>query len=134
MPPRELAVPLVVTVLGGGAFAAVLFFSSPPDQPPQVVVPPSSAMMVPLRDDTGRGWAVVEMTSAQRALVVEVETRRINEAVAIAQQIVEPVSDRYDEVLVYFFDQPELTPRLASLRVQWTPAGGYRTLELTRPE
>jgi hypothetical protein len=75
---------------------------------------------------------VAGMTSAQRALVVEVDTRRLNEAVAIAQQIVEPVKDRYDEILVYFFDRPDATPRLAALRVQWTPADGYRTLQLRR--
>jgi hypothetical protein len=136
MTPRETLVPLLVTGIGGGAVLAVLFLSSAPAEPPvrPEVRPPASALMIPLRDDSTRGWTVVGMISAQRALVVEVDTLRLNEAVAIAQQIVEPVSDRYDEVLVYFFDDPGATPRLAALRVQWTPADGYRTLELTRPE
>ena len=136
MPSRETFIPTVVTTLGGGAVLAALFFSNGPDVArdlPDVRVP-ASTLMIPLREDSGRGWTVVEMTSAQRALVVEVDTRRLNEAVAIAQQIVGPVSDRYDEVLVYFFDEPEATPRFAALRVQWTPANGYRILELTRPE
>jgi hypothetical protein len=136
MTPRETLVPLLVTGIGGGAVLAVLFLSSAPAEPPvrPEVRPPASALMIPLRDDSTRGWTVVGMISAQRALVVEVDTLRLNEAVAIAQQIVEPVSDRYDEVLVYFFDDPGATPRLAALRVQWTPADGYHTLELTRPE
>lgn len=136
MPSRETFIPTVVTLLGGGAVLAALFLSSRPEAPtdlPKIRIP-ASTLMIPLGEDSGHGWKVVEMTSAQRALVVEVDTRRLNEAVAIAQQIVGPVSDRYDEILVYFFDDPQATPRLAALRVQWTPANGYRTLELTRPE
>ena len=136
MPSRETLVPVVVTVLGGSAVVAALFLSSGPEEPtdlPKARVP-ASTLMIPLGEDSGDGWKVVEMTSAQRALVVEVDTRRLNEAVAIAQQIVGPVSDRYDEVLVYFFDQPAANPRFASLRVQWTPANGYRMLALNRPE
>jgi hypothetical protein len=62
-------------------------------------------------------------------LVLEVETVRPAEAVAIAQQLTEPYKNRYDEVLVLFFE-PHATPRLAIRRVQWTRAQGYRTLEL----
>jgi hypothetical protein len=62
-------------------------------------------------------------------MVLEVETTRPAEAIAIAQQLTEPYTDRFDEVLVFFFE-PSAQPRLATVRVQWTRAGGYRTLVL----
>jgi hypothetical protein len=67
--------------------------------------------------------------SAHRALVLEVESTRPDEALAIAQQLTEPYKERFDEVLTFFFD-PSVRPRRASVRVQWTRAHGYRTLLL----
>ena len=70
------------------------------------------------------GWRVVEQLSAHHVLVLEVETERLNEARAIAQQLVRPVADRYSEVLIYFY-RPGRRGTLAARRVQWTPRGDY---------
>jgi hypothetical protein len=128
---RTLLVPGLAAVIGIAGLAAALLVSagSKGEQLP-IVGHPIDVVQQPIREETGQGWRVVNTTSAHRMLVVEVETRRVGEAVAIAQQIVAPVEERYDEVLVFFFD-PRARPRRAGLRVQWTRAGGYRTLDLS---
>jgi hypothetical protein len=125
---RQLIVPVVAVMLGIFAIAAYVIRSDQP-APLPIVAPPLSAIQQPMREDMGQGWRVVNTTSAHRMMVVEVETHRVNEAVAIAQQVVNPVRDRYDEILVFFFE-PDASPRRASLRIQWTPRGGYRRLQL----
>ena len=56
---------------------------------------------------------------AHSVLVVEVETDRLHEAQVIAQQLVEPVKERYVEALVYFYRTRR--PRtFAAKRIQWT--------------
>jgi hypothetical protein len=73
---------------------------------------------------SGDGWKVVHQTSAHYMLVLEVETERVAEAGAIAQQLADPVKDRYAEVLVYLF-RPGRRGGLPAARVQWTRRGGY---------
>lgn len=128
---RELVVPLGAAILGVAAIAAYVVTAGDPEPLP-IVGRPVSAIQQPIREDTGQGWRVVRTTSAHRMMVVEVETSRTAEAVAIAHQIVAPVKDRYDEILVLFFE-PGVNPRRASLRVQWTPREEYRTLALAPP-
>ena len=48
----------------------------------------------------------------------------LNEARAIAQQLVEPVKSRYAEILIYYH-RPGRPDPLAPRRVQWTPTEGY---------
>lgn len=74
-------------------------------------------------------WRLTGASSAHRALVLEVETTRPVEGMMIAQQLVPLYQDRFDEVLVYVFE-PDVRPRLATLRVQWTRTHGYRMLML----
>jgi hypothetical protein len=74
-------------------------------------------------------WKLFRAMSAHRALVLEVETTRPGDALLVTQQLVPLYTDRFDEVLVYFY-QPEVSLRFARLRVQWTRAHGYRTLVL----
>jgi hypothetical protein len=69
-------------------------------------------------------WTVVGATSAHHVMVVEVEAQRAEQARAIAVQIVEPLRDRYEEVLVYV-RRPGTSKELAARRIQWTPRGGY---------
>jgi hypothetical protein len=124
-------VPALAAAVGLAGLAALAFFQdglAGPEVLP-IVGRPVSIVQQPIREDTGQGWRVVNTTSAHRMMVVDVDTGRIGEAVAIAHQIVGPLQERYDEVLVFFFE-PGVTPRRASLRVQWTPRGGYRTLTL----
>jgi hypothetical protein len=72
----------------------------------------------------GDGWKVVHQLSAHHVLVLEVETTRVQEAAAIAQQLAEPVHDRYSEIMVYFY-RPGRRGGAPATRVQWTPKGGY---------
>jgi hypothetical protein len=69
-------------------------------------------------------WTVTSATSAHHVMVVEVETERLDEARSIAIQIVEPLRDRYEEVLLYV-RRPGTSQELAARRIQWTPRGGY---------
>ena len=69
-------------------------------------------------------WSVTEQLHAHHVMVVHVETRYLDEARAIAQQLVEPVKSRYAEILIYFH-RPGRPDLLAPRRVQWTPKDGY---------
>jgi len=69
-------------------------------------------------------WTVVKATSAHHVMVVDVEAQRPDQARSIAVQIVEPLRDRYEEVLIYV-RRPDEASDLAARRVQWTPRGGY---------
>jgi hypothetical protein len=69
-------------------------------------------------------WVVTEQFSAHRVLIAHVETKFLDESVAIAQQIAEPVKDRYAEVLIYFH-RPGRPDTLPPRRVQWTRPHGY---------
>jgi hypothetical protein len=74
--------------------------------------------------DTATSWTVTEHLSAHHVLIAHVETSLLNEAVAIAQQLTEPIKDKYAEVLIYFH-RPGRPDTLPPRRVQWTRQGGY---------
>jgi hypothetical protein len=69
-------------------------------------------------------WTVTEHLSAHNVLIAQVETNYLHEAVAIAQQLTEPIKDKYAEVLIYFH-RPGRPDTLPPKRVQWTPTTGY---------
>ena len=69
-------------------------------------------------------WSVTEHLSAHHVLIAHVETEYLDEAVAITQQLAEPVKKRYAEILVYFH-RPGRPDTLPPRRVQWTAARGY---------
>lgn len=124
---------LYLIVLGLTAFVGIsvvgagIYLQGP--QRPVAPASPRNPLVPALPEPSAFAWRPTAASSAHRALVLEVETTRPGEAVAIAQQLTEPYKDRFDEVLVYFFD-PHAQPRFAILRVQWTRAKGYRTLTL----
>jgi hypothetical protein len=68
------------------------------------------------------GWRVTSATSVRHIMLVNVEAGDPGRARQIAIQIVEPVKEQYDEVLVYVHKTgaPD-----ADRRIQWTPRGGY---------
>ncbi len=96
---------------------AVTITSSHPEAAP---APPRPGTRYP-------GWTVKRAYSAHHTMVVDVEAEHPSEALAIAREVVEPLRNRYDEVLVYTRapDAPD-----AARRVQWTPRGGYVELIL----
>lgn len=74
--------------------------------------------------DPFQRWTITEQFAAHHVLVVQVETRHLAEARAIAHRIVPPLLDRYSEVMIYFH-RPARPDTLPPRRVQWTRAGGY---------
>ena len=97
----------------------------PPIETPRPPEPRIDILYGAVREPpTGFGWRLIGQLSAHSVLVVEVETDRLHEAQVIAQQLVEPVKERYVEALVYFYRTRR--PRtFAAKRVQWTPHAGY---------
>ena len=70
-------------------------------------------------------WIVTKANSAHHVMVVEVEAQRLEEARAIAIQIVKPVRSRgYEEILIYV-RPPRGGLDAAMRRIQWTPNGGF---------
>ena len=69
-------------------------------------------------------WSITEHKSAHYVLIAHVETDYLVEAVAIAQQIAEPIKTDYAEVLIYFH-RPGRPETVAPRRVQWSPRTGY---------
>jgi hypothetical protein len=60
---------------------------------------------------------------------VEADLIDLAESMSAARAIVEPVRERYAEVLVYFRQAGAVGPQ-AARRVQWTTRGGYAELVL----
>ena len=110
---------IVVVVRPHPLEIAVNITSSVPEAPPP---PPKPGTRHP-------GWTVKRAYSAHHTMVVEVDAERPSEALAIAREVVEPLRNRYDEVLVYT-REPEAPD--AERRVQWTPRGGYVEMILSR--
>ena len=67
-------------------------------------------------------WTITNRVAAHRALVLEVDARHPEEAMAIARAISEPELARFGEILV-FVNRPGTRDMLR--RVQWTPQHGY---------
>jgi hypothetical protein len=69
-------------------------------------------------------WIVTRATSARRAMVIDVEADKPQDARSIAEEIVAPLRSRYEEVLVYV--RPIGSPRnTLTRRIEWTPNGGF---------
>jgi hypothetical protein len=67
-------------------------------------------------------WTITHRVAAHRALVIEVEARHPEEALAIARAISEPEHQRFGEILI-FINRPGRRDMLR--RVQWTAEHGY---------
>ena len=74
-------------------------------------------------------WAVATSMSAMREMTVEVDAERLEDAPAIAWQIVEREIERYGEILIYVRQPGD--PAHTVRRIQWTPLGGYTELTFT---
>jgi hypothetical protein len=69
-------------------------------------------------------WTITEQFAAQHALVIQVETRHLGDALRIAKEIAGPLEARYTEILVYFH-RPGRPDTLPPRRIQWTRVSGY---------
>jgi DNA polymerase elongation subunit (family B) len=86
--------------------------------------PPSNPEIKPAPITRG-GWTVKRRYTVNRVLVAEVECPDVERAAEIAKSLVEPVTEAYDEVLVYV-RPPD---RSYTRRVQWTRKTGYQLLD-----
>jgi hypothetical protein len=71
------------------------------------------------------GWTVTRAYSAHHVMIVEVETDTPAIASSVASQIVQPLKNRYDEVLIYVREPGQRPDDLPARRIQWTPRNGY---------
>lgn len=69
-------------------------------------------------------WRIVEMATAHGAFTIEVEMAEGVDTAEVARSLIQPLQDRYAEVLVYFHARDAQTD-LPQLRVQWTAERGY---------
>jgi hypothetical protein len=67
-------------------------------------------------------WMTRHRVAAHRALVVDVEARHPEDALAIARAIAEPEQLRFDEILVFIYRPGD---RTMLRRVQWTREHGF---------
>ena len=95
-----------------------------PREPTAIAIPPPAPM--PRVGERYPGWTVTKAYSAHQMMVVEVESDAPLSATSIAAQVVEPLQDRYDEVLIYVRAPGQPAEDLAARRVQWTKRAGYR--------
>ncbi len=129
----------LLAVIGGvvwlSAMALIAMTIRWTEQPRHVApLPPVSSLLKELnaaRTSTlkeGETWVVTKVTSAHHMLVVNVDADRLDDARAIAAEIVAPVRDRkFEEVLVYV-RQTHSRKGFADRRIQWTPKSGYTEL------
>lgn len=78
------------------------------------------------------GWTVTRAYSAHQMMVVEVQTDLQANASSIAAQVVEPLRDRYDEVLIYVREPGQRSNDSPARRIQWTKRTGYVELVYRR--
>jgi hypothetical protein len=112
-----------------GLFAALIDYSArprPTPTPPAVtdLVRALNKMKTPSPFMKHEAWVVTRATSAQKAIVIDVEADQPENAQSIAVDIVKPLQQKYEEILVYV--RPIGSPAQSSVRrVQWTPHGGF---------
>ena len=112
-----------------GSFAALIEYSArprPTPTPPAVTDLVRALNRLTTHSALARGdpWIVTRATSARRAMVIDVEADKPDNARTIAEEIVGPLRARYEEVLVYV--RPIGSPQDAlTRRIEWTPRGGF---------
>ena len=88
---------------------------------------PSSQQQHPLplvSDD----WAILRMATAHGAFTIEVDVSPAVDTAGLSLLLVEPLQEKYAEILVYFYDRSVDTD-LPMLRVQWTAVDGYSEIQ-----
>jgi hypothetical protein len=112
-----------------GLFAAVVVWSArprPTPTPPALtdLVRALNRMETPSPFARREPWTVTRAASARRAMVIELEADKPEDARQIAAELVEPLRAKYEAVLVYV--RPIGSPMNAVVRrIEWTPRGGF---------
>ena len=125
----RLLVAGVAWITAFALFAVLVQWSArprPTPTPPAVtaLVKALNKMETPSPFGTHEPWIVTRATSARRAMVIDVEADKPQDARKIAQEIVEPLRAKYEEVLIYV--RPIGSPvNAVTRRVEWTPNRGF---------
>ena len=112
-----------------GSFAALVEYSArprPTPTPPAVtdLVRALNKMTTPSPFARHEPWIVTRATSARRAMVIDVEADKPQDARSIAEEIIAPLRGRYEEVLIYV--RPIGSPQSTlTRRIEWTPREGF---------
>ena len=112
-----------------GGFAAFVEYSARPQPtptPPAVtaLVKSLNKMTTPSPFGRHEPWIVTRATSARRAMVIDVEADKPEDARRIAEEIIAPLRGRYEEVLVYV--RPIGSPQGSlTRRIEWTLRAGF---------
>jgi hypothetical protein len=112
-----------------GLFAALVAWSArprPTPTPPAVtaLVRALNKMETPSPFGRHEPWIVTRATSARRAMVIDVEADKPEDARNIAEDLVAPLRAKYEEVLIYV--RPIGSPiNTLTRRIEWTPGGGF---------
>ncbi len=77
-------------------------------------------------------WRILSHESHFDVLVVHTEAHDRRDAADIAHRIVDHLRARFSEILVYT-QQPTREANARILRVEWTRAGGFDTIEFVGP-
>ena len=128
--PVRLVVAGVAWLAAFGLFAALIEWSTRPPRP----APTPAAMtdlvraLNKLRSSSSGArhepWTVTRAVSAHRAMVIDVESDVPEDSRQIANDIVDPLQAKYEEVLIYV--RPTGNPVDALVRrIQWTPHDGF---------
>ena len=119
-------------VLPVGALSVVYQLFSFPNETPVVHAPATWTLVtmppVPPSAEVRPGRPSMRGLSAHRVLVVKIQTYRMDEAMDITIELIDPLQNGYSEVLVYFH-HPHTA--LAQKRVQWTPASGFIEIDFS---
>ena len=76
------------------------------------------------RSGDGMPWRVTQANSAHDVMVVDIDAERPGDARTIAEEVVAPLRETYQEVLIYVRGTGGASDGLVR-RIQWTPDGGY---------
>src|ERR1041384_285833 len=125
----RLVVAGVAWVAAVGLFAALIDYSARPRPTP---TPPALTSLVralnkmasPSPFGKHEPWVVTRATSARRAMVIDVEADKPEEARRIAEEIVAPLRAKYEEVLIYVRAIGSPADGLTR-RIEWTPRAGF---------
>ena len=110
-------------------FAALVQWSArprPTPTPPAVtaLVRALNKMETPSPFGKHEPWVVTRATSARRAMVIDVEADKPQDARGIAEEIIAPLRAKYEEVLIYV--RPIGSPADGlTRRIEWTPRVGF---------
>jgi hypothetical protein len=124
--PMRRALLFLVWLLAAGGLAVLVLTVYELKRTPPIQTKPIAVDRQPPRQryNALARWTLTEHLSAHNVLIGQVETEFLDEAMFIAQQLTEPLKDKYAEVLIYFH-RPGRPDTLAPRRVQWTPKNGY---------